>query len=262
MRAPDVHAANARKPSIRSWVNDCSSAKLIHAAFQHVPHARCQPGQTNGVWRAGLVFVGQEIRLKLVFRATARAAVNQCRQARVVEILPQGQAAGAGRTEHRLVPGEGQQIDVVGVHVDRPTAGGLGRVHQQGNAAGMGQRADLAHRQHCAAHIRGVVHDDQAGVRPEALGHGSRLHGSVGPASGEADRDAAAFEGPQRAHDGVVLHSGGDDVRAGFKQAKEREVDGGRAVMRKDDPQRVAQPTARPPPRASRRRRSAWIERR
>ena len=98
-------------------------------------------------------------RLRLAGRVAAGAALAPGRSdARG----PTYKRPGAGRPEQRLVAGEGEQVDVHRLHVDRHDAGRLGRVHEEQQVVLAGDPADLGDRLHGAEDVAGVRHGDRA----------------------------------------------------------------------------------------------------
>ena len=64
------------------------------------------------------------------------------RQAAALDTLADHEAARAGRTQQAFVAGKGQQVDQVGLDVDRHDAGALPGVDQQQAAALAGDASD------------------------------------------------------------------------------------------------------------------------
>ena len=61
--------------------------------------------------------------------------------------------------------GDGQQVDVQRLHVDRQHAGGLGGVHQEEQVVLTGDPADLPDRLDRAEHVAGVAQGDESRLR-------------------------------------------------------------------------------------------------
>src|ERR1019366_562881 len=86
-------------------------------------------------------------------------------------MLPNTEAADAHAPHERFVAGEGDDVDVHLLHVDRNDAGGLSGIHDEGHVAPAADPSDLPDRLHRAQYVRAVVNDHQLGVRPHRPGN-------------------------------------------------------------------------------------------
>src|ERR1019366_5801937 len=90
-------------------------------------------------------------------------------------MLPNTEAADAHAPHERFVAGEGDDVDVHLMHVDRNDAGGLSGIHDEGHVALTADASDLPDRLHRADHVRAVVDNHQLGVRPHRPGNSVRV---------------------------------------------------------------------------------------
>src|SRR5476651_10805 len=101
---------------------------------------------------AGLVFVGEEIGLAVVFADTAGAAFAEGSQV-FFHAGADVEESGAEGTEQRLVARGGEKIDVVHLHINRHMPGGLGGIDNERDSMLARDPADLADRLNGAGYI-------------------------------------------------------------------------------------------------------------
>ena len=100
-------------------------------------------------------------------------------------------AHAAGPVE--LVSGQGQHVDVLGVHVDRQVAHGLDGVHMEGDALFPAKRPDLSDGLDGANLVVGEHDGHQGGVRPDGGGHVGYLYNAALAHRQQGDLEAVLF---------------------------------------------------------------------
>ncbi len=138
-----------------------------------------------------------------------------------------------------LWPGEGDDVEELGLHVDRDLAGRLRRVDGEGDARLAAKPADRGDGLDRTDDVRSVVDDDQAGVGAESLADLLGID-EAGPVEGhEVDGHAVAPEVVERPQDGVVLEGRRDGMIARLEQARDDEVEGVGRVVAEAEPVRI-----------------------
>ena len=164
---------------------------------------------------------------------TAGAAGEQGRDL-LRHAFRQNKAAGALGTQQPLMAGEGQGVDVHGLHVDGPHACGLGAVHEEFQPVGPAEVPRLLNGQQRAADVAGVGHHHCPGLRRQTGFHGLRPQ-RPRPVAGDAGERAACLrqlrQGP---HDGVVLHGGHQHMVPRPQKALQQHVEALRHVFGED----------------------------
>ena len=121
------------------------------------------------------------------------------------------ESAGAlGAVE--LVAGQGEHVDVLGVHVDGQMAGGLDGVGVEGDLLLPADLADLGDGLDGADLVVGVHDGHQAGLLGDGLGHLLGGNETVFVDVQQGDGKALLLQLLEGVEDGVVLKGGGDDM--------------------------------------------------
>ena len=172
-----------------------------------------QSGDAEDVGRAAFEEVGEFARLRLAGRIAAGAALapgaaTRARGPTYRTPVPVGPSSD-------LWPGNGQQIDVHRLDVDRHDAGRLRRIDQKEQIVLAGDAADLGDRLHGAEHVAGVRQGDEPRLRRDGLANVVGIDRAAAVGRDARQRDASGqLHRPQRPADAVVLQVGGDDVIA------------------------------------------------
>ena len=138
--------------------------------------------------------------------------------------------ARAQRAEQPLVAGDAEEVDHVGLDVERNVADGLSGIDDQRDVVFAGDGGDLAERLEGAGDVGGVGDGDQAGIGAD----GAADVVGVDQASERVDGDACLSGGTkllqamERAEDRVVIDPGADAVglSAVLKLMKHQALDG------------------------------------
>ncbi len=153
---------------------------------------------------------------------------------------------GAEGAEEAFVTGDGEEVDVRGLDIDRDVAGGLGGVDEDWNghvAADLSKGCDGLER---AGDVGGVDGGDEARVGRDGVSEGFGVDEACLGVGGDAGEGEAVGEfvgeGVEWSEDGVVLHVGGDGVdvfavgvERGAEDALDGEVEGVGGVVCEDD---------------------------
>ena len=148
--------------------------------------------------------------------ADAAGAPRQKRRQRFRQLLRQHQSPGALRPQQPLVPRERHRVQPHGLHVNVQHAGGLGAVRKEFQPVGFAERPHSRQRQHRAADVAGVGHHHGAGVGAQTSFQRVQTQ-CAGFITGHPGEVRPHLH--QRPHDGVVLHSGDQNVVAGAHKA-------------------------------------------
>ena len=206
----------------------------IDALALDVGHARQKPGHAMRVERARFQVLGHEGWMLAVVAVGARAAhLERCD----LDAFGHAQSARALGAVQALVAGEAHDVYMIGRHVDRNDASGLGRVDHEQRPVGVrdfGHANDIVH---VARQVGGVRHGGQARVRLERRVERAVVERAVGADRGYRKLDVASIlhaeQRPQhrvvrrRSRDGVVARpqqpADGDVQRLG-RVVREREL--------------------------------------
>ncbi len=156
----------------------------IHDEF----HAGDEAGDAEHVRRAAFQEIGIIARLRLAGRIAAGAALApRTDDGRRSDV----ESTRAGRSQQRLVPGKGKQIDVGRLNVDRQHARGLGRIDEEQHLALTGDSAHLGDRLHRAQDVAAMRQRDQASLRRDRLANGIGIDRAAAVGLETSKRDLA-----------------------------------------------------------------------
>ena len=206
----------------------------VHARFGQKTERGVQAREAGQIHGARFEAIGQEVRHEFRVAHAAGAACNQRRELRG-KLRPEHEAAGALRAVEALVAGEGKGADVHGLHIDGKNARRLRAVHEEKQAVPPAKLTHLRDGQERPADVAGVRHDDGPCAWPEQRLRRLCNQRSVCAAGNAAEANALRLELTQRAHDGVVLHGGDQNMVAGAEQPLEQNVQALRDIFRKND---------------------------
>ena len=147
--------------------------------------------------------------------ALLRAALDDVGQGNPLTGVQQTHALGAVE----LVGGQGQHIDMLGLHVNVKMARRLHRVGVEQHALFLTHSADLRNRHDGTDLVVGVHDGHKAGVLPDGIRHLLRRNGAGGAYIQQLHLIALVFQLFQRMQHGVMLKSCGNDVLLPFPRA-------------------------------------------
>ena len=139
-------------------------------------------------------------------------------------VRPEDKPAYALRPQQALMAGEGQGVDVHGLHVDGQDARRLGGVQEESQAVGMAEGPHLSGGQHRAADVAGVEHHHGTGIGPQQALHSGGVQRAVRRAGDAVEGDALCLKLGQGPHDGVVLHGGDHHMVSGLQKALQEDI--------------------------------------
>ena len=146
-------------------------------------------------------------------------------------VLSQTQPAGALRTHEGLVSGETEQVDLLGLHVDRQDSRRLGGVHKKDQAVGMGDGPHPANIHGVSGEVGGMGADDGPRLRADQPPELTVVDPPLPVSRDETERHAPLRLQPvQGTQNGIVLQIRGDHMVAGVQQAADGHVQGLRGV--------------------------------
>lgn len=118
--------------------------------------------------------------------------------------------------------GQGQQVNVHGLHVDGQMAAALDRVSVEQHAGLPAQRSDVRDGLDGTDLIVGKHHRHQAGIRPHGLPDRLRRHHTVGRNIQQCDGESLLLQRLEGMEHRVVLKLGGDKMAFALPGAQGR----------------------------------------
>ncbi len=129
----------------------------LHPLLQDPANPGLQTRQPHCAGRPTLAHIWQEVRLLLPLRPASRPASDEGTEFLQRHSFPNNEAARAHWPVEGLVPGEGQQVNAIGLYVYGYGASALRCVHQEQRAVHLAEGPPhFRHRQEGSGHVGGV----------------------------------------------------------------------------------------------------------
>ena len=243
-KAGDAHTVGIRvvEQPQAGEASHLATEALVEIRFVFVDLAAVAPGKADAlqksgnarqVQRTGFIPVGQQVGLEHALRGAAGAAHHQ---GFGVDTVAQRQNTRAVRPKQPLVAGHGYHVGTERLGADIQHTGGLGGVHQQGNAVFPADGAQPGNGLNDPGDIAGVAHHHQGGAGRDVFlqymglqdAHAVRrqhLEGDLPPGG-------VALE---QAHHRVMLAVGAKHLIPLLQHAADGQVDGLGAVLGEHD---------------------------